>query len=153
MIRNWLMQKHNKASRPKQNSVIDFPLPLLPAAVTHVKSVLRQQDSMKGPSSAGRESASKGIHVLPFLLAWTYICLQHALDAVSFPYNSLARLHLQRCSGLNKHTPTLPKPPSQCDLARHDPASFPLPCHFLTELPLLSQHVNNMRKTALFVFN
>lgn len=108
---------------------------------------------MKGPSSARRESASKGIHVLPFLLAWTYICLLHALDALSFPYNSLARLHLQRCSGLNKNTPTLLKPPSRCDLARRDPASFPLPCHFLTELPLLSQHVNNMKKTALFVFS
>lgn len=42
MIRNWLIQKHNKASRPKQNSVIDFSLPLLPAAVIHVKFVLRQ---------------------------------------------------------------------------------------------------------------
>lgn len=158
MIRGWPIQKHSTATWPKQNSVIDFPLPLLAAAAIRVKSVSRQWDPMKGAIGAGKkQSALKGIHILPLLLAWIYIwidshCTPGCPAISSWSGNPAAKLHLQRCSGLNRHTLTLPKPSSHCHLALHNPASFPLPRYFLTDMPLFSQHVNNVKKTVLFVF-
>lgn len=64
-----------------------------------------------------------------------------SLDAMLFPYDTVT------------HSLTLLKPLSQHDLAGCDPAGFPLLCYFLTELPLLSQKVNNVKKTVLFVFS
>lgn len=41
------------------------------------------------------------------------------------------------------------KPSSLCHLALHNPAVFSWPHYILTELPLLSQHVNDVKETVV----
>lgn len=47
----------------------------------------------------------------------------------------------------NRHTPTPQNLPPTAPL--HNPAALSLPHYILTELPLLSQHVNNVKEAVL----
>lgn len=145
MIRGWLIQKHSTATQPKLNSVIDFAFSLFPAATIHaaihVKSVSRQWDPMEGViGGRKKQSALKGIHILPFILAWIYIWIDsHCTPGSSVVYSWLGdpatKLHLQRCSGLNLHTPNL-----------HPIATWPFPillafiCHITFSQSHLCSH-------------
>ena len=130
-----------------------------PSCCDSCEICLETMGSHEGSNQCPEEAVSiKGIHILPCLLARIYIwtdshCTPGCVIISLLSGNPAAKLHLQRCSGLNEHTPTLPKPSSHCHLALHKPASFPLPSYFLTEPPPHSQHVNNVKKTVPFVFN